>query len=363
MANPLLDALGIRHPIIQAPMAGGMVTPALVAAVSEAGALGSFAAAVLTPDAMRDGVSEIRRLTSAPFNVNLFVLPNPEPDRAAIERSHKLLRKLRDELGIERDPEPNRYAVDNREQIEALIELDVPVASFTFGLLDADIIARLRARGTFVMGTATNLREAEAWVANGADAVCAQGAEAGGHRGTFIGDMAEGAIGTMALVPQIAAGIEKPVVAAGGIMNGRGIAAALALGADAAQLGTAFLNCAEAQLAPPYLRAIREAQAHSTRLTRAFSGRYARGIVNRFMQEMQPYEEELPPYPVQNALTADIRAASAKAGSPDYMSLWAGQGVGLTHSRPEAQPAAELVAALLAEFEQTISALSNRISI
>ena len=230
MTNPLLESLGIRHPIIQAPMAGGMVTPALVAAVSEAGGLGSFAAAVLTPEAMREGVAEVRRLTSAPFNVNFFVLPHAEPDRAAIERSHKLLRKLRDELGIDRDPEPNRYAVDNREQIETLIELQVPVASFTFGLLDADTIARLKGRGTFVMGTATNLREAEAWVANGADAVCAQGAEAGGHRGTFIGDMAEGAIGTMALVPQIAAGIDKPVVAAGGIMNGRGIAAALALG-------------------------------------------------------------------------------------------------------------------------------------
>ena len=349
MPSILATKLGLRHPVLQAPMAGGMTTPALVAAVSGAGGLGCVAGAVLAPEAIAADAAAVRVATDRPFGINLFVLPPERVDRDAIARSHQALRPIRDALGIEADPEPNRYAQDGAAQLDAVVALAPLLASFTFGLLPRADIARLQRAGCLVMGTATNLAEALAWEEAGADAVCAQGVEAGGHRGTFVGGRDDGALGTLALVPRLASALRIPVVAAGGIMDGRGIAAALALGADAVQLGTAFLNTAEAALAEPYRAALRAAEGDATRLTRAFSGRYARGIDNAFIRHMAAIEAEMPDYPVQNALTADIRAASARAGLADYLSLWAGQGVGLLRLRPERQPAAALMADLVAE--------------
>lgn len=346
VSNALTTLLGLRHPLIQAPMAGGATTPELVAAVSNAGALGSFAAATLSPAAMREGVARLRQLTERPFNVNLFVLDEPAPSDAEIARAQARLDPLRAELGLPPGGRPARFCEDNRAQLETLIELAPPVVSFTFGLLDAATVARLHAAGSLVIGTATTVAEARAWEAVGADLICAQGCEAGGHRGTFLGDPQQANIGLLALLPQVAAAVQVPVIAAGGLMDGRGIAASLLLGAQAAQLGTAFLCCPESGIPPIWKEAILAAGDDSTRLTRAFSGRYARGIANDFMRRFAAEEQQVPAYPVQNALTADIRQAATRQGRAEYLSLWAGQGAGMAR----ALPAAELVRVLMDEL-------------
>ena len=344
--NALTTLIDLRHPLIQAPMAGGATTPELVAAVSNAGALGSFAAATLSPQAMREGVARVRQLTERPFNVNLFVLDDPAPSDAEVARAQARLDPLRAELGLPPGGRPARFCEDNRAQLETLIELAPPVVSFTFGLLDAAAVARLHAAGSRVIGTATTVAEARAWEAVGADMVCAQGCEAGGHRGTFLGDPQQSNIGLLALLPQVAAAVQVPVIAAGGLMDGRGIAASLLLGAQAAQLGTAFLCCPESGIPALWKAAILAAGDDSTRLTRAFSGRYARGIVNDFMRRFAAEEQQVPDYPVQNALTADIRQAATRQGRAEYLSLWAGQGAGMAR----ALPAAELVRVLMDEL-------------
>ncbi len=206
-----------------------------------------------------------------------------------------------------------------------VIEERVPVFSFTFGSLAPDLVGRLKENGTKVVGTATTVREGLRLEEDGVDVVVAQGSEAGGHRGTFLGDFGDALIGTMALVPQMVDALSVPVVAAGGIMDGRGLAAALVLGAGAAQMGTAFLACEESGAHPEFKRAVLEATEDETEITRAFSGRAARGIKNRFMTEVGANEEALAPFPVQNALTRDIRAAAQKQDRPEFMSLWAGQ--------------------------------------
>jgi nitronate monooxygenase len=358
-ATALSERLGIRYPLIQAPMAGGFTSPGLVAAVANAGGLGSFAAALLSPAEIRTGVEQIRRLTDRPFNVNLFVLDPPTPDPGEVERALELLSPIRDELGLPPGQPPARWCQDYHEQVETLIELRVPLTSFTFGLLDAGVIERLQRSGSLVLGTATNVAEARAWAENGAELVCAQGAEAGAHRGTFLGSVDEGLVGTLALVPQVVDAVRLPVVAAGGIADGRGIAAALMLGAAGVQIGTLFLNCAEVPITPGYRSALRTACETDTRVTRAFTGRYARGIVNEFMHRLDARQQEVPAYPVQNALTGEIRRAAAQSNRTEFMSLWAGQAVGLLARRPAGQPAADLMAALVSETEVAIRRVSD----
>src|SRR6185437_7134526 len=205
-------------------------------------------------------------------------------------------------------------------QFEALLEIRPEVASFTFGILTKAQAAALRARGILLIGTATTVAEAQAWETAGADAVCAQGSEAGAHRGTFIGNFEDAMIGTMALVPQIVDAVRVPVIAAGGIMEGRGVAASLMLGASGAQLGTAFLTCPESGIPATWKTRLFEAHDDNTRVTRTFSGRPARGLINDFMVRLGPVEHDLPPYPVQNALTGPIRRAAAKANRPEFLS-------------------------------------------
>jgi nitronate monooxygenase len=339
------SAVGIDYPIIQAPMAGGATTPEVVAAVSNAGALGSFAAAILPPAAIVEGVARIRALTNKPFNVNLFVLETPRPSELELAEALERLAPFREELGLGPGTVPEKFCEDNRAQIEALLKLEPPVVSFAFALPDAETVAAFKRAGSLVIGTVTNVAEAKALEAVGADFVCAQGYEAGGHRGTFIGDVENSWIGLMALVPQIADAVKIPVIAAGGIMDGRGIAAVFALGADAAQLGTAFLGCAESGIHPGYKKKLRETPDNGTRLTRTFSGRYARGLVNEFMERMRPYEKDVPAYPVQNALTAELRQAAVKQNRLEYYSMWAGQGAGMSRG----MPAADLVNKLIEE--------------
>jgi nitronate monooxygenase len=337
--------VGIQYPIIQAPMAGGATTPELVAAVSNAGALGSFGAATLSPAAIAENVARIRALTDKPFNVNLFVLETPRPTEPELAEALERLAPLRKELGLEPGTIPQKFCEDNRAQIEAVLALKPPVVSFAFAQPDMEFVRAFKKAGSLVIVTVTNVAEAKALEAVGADFVCAQGFEAGGHRGTFIGDVEDSWIGLMALVPQIADQVTIPVIAAGGIMDGRGIAAAFALGADAAQLGTAFLACAESGIHPGYKQKLKETPDNGTRLTRTFSGRYARGLINEFMERMRPYEKEVPAYPVQNALTAELRQVAAKQNRLEYYSMWAGQGAGLSRG----MPAADLVKKLVEE--------------
>ena len=322
-------ALEIEHPVVQAPMAGGPTTPELVAAVSNAGGLGSLGAAYLPPETLREQVREIRRRTQAPFNVNLFV-PSPfEADPERIERSGELLARYRQELGIRTLGIPSSFEESFEDQLEVVLEERVPVFSFTFGVPGEDQLHRLRDAGVITVGTATTVREGLRLEERGVEVVVAQGGEAGGHRGTFLGDFRDALIGAMALVPQMVDALSVPVIAAGGIVDGRGLAAALVLGAGAAQMGTAFLACEESGAHPEFKKAVLGAAEDETAVTRVFSGRAARGIKNRFLVEMGEHEEELPPFPVQNALTRDVRAEAQRQGRPEFMSLWAGQAVRL----------------------------------
>jgi nitronate monooxygenase len=340
-----------KRPIIQAPMAGGATTPELVAAVSNAGGIGSLAAALLSPEAIAAQVAKIRALTQRAFMVNMFVLRTPQPSPDEVARAAELLRPVWEPLGWSALPMPAKWCEDFDAQFDALVAAKPEIASFTFGILSAGQVERLHESHVFVIGTATNVAEARAWEAVGADAVCAQGIEAGAHRGTFIGPQDEAST-TMVLVPMVVDAVRVPVIAAGGIMDGRGIAAALALGAQAVQMGTAFLVTDESGIHPAYKERLLEAGSAParavTRLTRAFSGRYARGLVNGFMEKMRDVEAQVPAYPIQNALTGSIRAQAGKIHETELMSLWAGEGVGMAR----AMPAARLMETLVAEWQK-----------
>jgi nitronate monooxygenase len=347
--------LGLDWPIVQAPMAGGITTPALVAACCEAGALGSLGAAALSPERIRGEAAAIRALTRRPFAINLFVLD--EPDRFARDGEARAIERLaswRTRVGLPAQQPPVRVCESFAAQLDAVIEAAPAVASFHFGIPSPERLAALRRAGCRIVGGATNVAEARAWAEAGADVIVAQGGEAGGHRGTFVGGFEEGAIGSMALVPRLVDAVDVPVIAAGGIMDGRGVAAAFALGARGVQLGTAFLACDESGAHPNWKAALACADTRGTRLTRVFSGRPARGLVNGFMEAMQADEDTVPVYPVQNALTAELRAAATKVGDIEAMSMWAGQAAAL--ARP--MPAAALVARLVAGFDGAVAALA-----
>lgn len=333
-SNDLLSRLGIRHPILQAPMAGGPTTPALVAAVSEAGGLGNIGAAFMPPDALRAAIRAVRDLTDRPFGVNLFArLPGgaADPDRTA--ELDAALAARRSGLGLPA-PAPDRGAPPPDhldDQLQVIADERVAVFSFTFGIVDASVVA---ATGATVLGTATSVAEAQALEAAGVNAVIAQGAEAGGHRGSFLTPFAEGLVGTIALVPQVVDAVDVPVVAAGGIGDGRGVAAALALGAQAASLGTAFLACPEAGVPPPYRRALAEASETSTTVTDLFTGRPARGLRNALLDEIEAADVPPAPFPSQGALIADLREEGLRRDDPEMMVMWSGQAAALARARP-----------------------------
>lgn len=344
--SSFIRALGLELPIVQAPMAGGATTPELVAAVSNAGALGSFAASALTPQTIVARVSEIRALTDRPFAINLFVQPTPVPDPAEVEQAWQRLAPLHEELGI--SPElPHQWCQPFEAQLEAVLDVRPAVASFTFGILEAHQCERLHDAGILVVGNVTHPQEAVAWQALGADAIVAQGAQAGGHRGTFMGPYEAALFDTAELVEACLDVTSLPIIAAGGVMDGYGIAALLAVGAQAVQLGTAFLATPESGICDAWKNALLEASGE-TRLTRVFSGRYARGLPNRAMRILEKNEASVPAYPIQNALTGPLRAAAARQGDADYLSLWAGTGV----ARIRYMEAEELVAVLAAELEE-----------
>jgi nitronate monooxygenase len=347
----LLDNL--RIPIIQAPMAGAS-TPQMALAVSRAGGLGSVAAAAFAPDEIEAAAALVRSGTDAPFAVNLLVSASSSPEPEMLDRALERLRPWYEALGATLPEPPNRFAQDFDAQFEATLRAAPPIASFAFDMISRERIAALKSAGSYVVGTANTVAEAKAWAEAGADGICAQGMEAGGHRGNFLADVDDSLIGTMPLVATVLAAVDLPVIAAGGIMDGRGVAATLALGAGAAQMGSAFLASDQAITGTIWQTAIREAPDDPTRLTRAFSGRFARGLENRFTREMRSVERDVPAYPVQNRLTQPLRAAAAKVGDPDMMSLWAGQAVKL------AQPgdAGEMVKHWWAQAQETAQALA-----
>ncbi len=350
-----LDALPI--PILQAPMVGASSLE-MALSVSRAGGMGNLAAGAMAPDAIEAAVAAMRAQTDAPFGVNLLMAPAAEPDAAEVDRALARLTPWYAELGEPLPAHPNEFAPDFESQLAAVTRAAPPVASFTFGILTAAQVDVLHRAGTLVVGTVTSVAEARAWANIGADGICAQGFEAGGHRGHFLADVEASLVGTMALISLIRAAVDLPIIAAGGIMDGRGVAAALALGACAVQMGTAFLLADQAGVSKPWRRSIESVGDEPTRLTRAFTGRFARGIDNRFMRDLRAVETQVPAYPVQNRLTQALRAAASKADNPDMVSLWAGQGVGL--ARPG--EAGEMIQTWWREAQEASAALQVRVS-
>ena len=351
----LIELLGVTHPIIQAPMAGS-TTPELAAAVSNAGGMGSLGCARLSPDEVRDRFNATRQATNKPFNFNFFIHEDPTVDAAAAQPMRARLVKYFAEFGLGEVPEA-RIPIPTFDDamLETLLDIRPAVASFHFGFPTKEAVRALHEAGVLVLGSATNVAEARILEATGADAVIAQGAEAGGHRGTFAGAIETGMIGSLPLVPQVADAVRVPVIAAGGIGDGRGIAAAFALGAHGVQLGTAFLNCPEASVHPAWQQALLDGRADGTRVTRLFSGRSARAIRNRFLEEMADVEEQAAPFPIQYGLVTPLREASAKLGSGDFQSMYAGQAMALNR----ALPAAELVERLVEEAQAAMKGLSD----
>ena len=351
-----LEALGIGLPVIQAPMAGND-TAELAAAVTSAGGLGSLACALLTPPQIASAVEIIRQQTKGPVNLNFFCHAMAAPDEAAEAAWRKRLAPYYAELGLDAEKietPPLRRSFD--EAACALVEdLKPEVVSFHFGLPDDALLARVKRTGAKVLSSATSVAEARWLVARGCDLIIAQGIEAGGHRAMFLEADPARQVGTMALVPQIVDAVDVPVIAAGGIADARGIVAALALGASAVQLGTAFLFCPEAKVSPLYRAALVDAGTRATVVTNVFSGRPARGFANRIVEEVGPLSADAPAFPYAATQIAPLRVASEKAGLHDFMQMWAGEAVAL--GRPE--PAGALTRRLAAEAQALCARLAG----
>jgi len=341
--NTLLKLLDIEHPIIQGPLGGGPSTPELVAAVSNAGGLGSLGAAYLTADQIGDAIRRVRSLTSRPFQVNLFAGGwNAAQDFDAAPMLD-LLGEIHQKLGIPPPTAPKPAPDPFPAQFEAVLDARPPVFSFTFGIPDREAISRLRSRGIVTLGTATTVDEARCLEEAGVDAVVAQGAEAGAHRGTFLDSFEASMVPTLDLVRATASALSMPVIATGGLMDRDDVIAALDAGASAASLGTAFLACPESGASEAHKRAIVAAKEDTTVVTRAFSGRPARGLRNAFIAKCGAATNCILPYPLQNSLTRAMRTAAAQQGIADFLSLWAGRGV----ARATSLPAGDVVASLV----------------
>jgi nitronate monooxygenase len=346
----MLDQLVV--PIVQAPLAGGPSTPELAAAVSGAGGLGFVAAGYRTPDALAEAVARTRALTDRPFGVNLFAPTGAPADPDAVRRYADALRPLAEAAGVALG-EP-RFDDDAFEaKLDLLLAAPPAVVSFTFGCPPAETVERVRAAGAAVWVTVTGPEEAEQAVAAGADGLVVQGVEAGGHRGAFADREDRVDYGLLALLALVRARVDVPLVATGGIATGRGVAAVLAAGAAAAQIGTAFMRCPEAGTSAPHREAL--ASSRPTGLTRAFSGRLARGIVNRLQAE---HSAAAPlAYPEVHHVTAPLRAQGRKAGDADVVNLWAGQ----AHELAQELPAAEVVARLASEARDALAQAAERL--
>jgi nitronate monooxygenase len=330
-------------------------TPEVAAAVAEAGGLGSIAATMLEADALREAIAEVRSRTERPFAVNLFA-PLETPSAAGVDEMAEFLAPWRERLGLEREVAPRGPSPEFADQLAVVLEARPAAFSFTFGIPPAEALSAAREAGIAILGTATTVGEAVALERAGVDAVVAQGAEAGGHRGTFAAEFEAALVGTMALVPLVVDGVDRPVVAAGGIMDGRGIAAALALGAEAAQLGTAFIGVTESGAPSAYVESLIEADETATTVTPAFTGRHARALRTAFIDELEAARLEVPAYPLQQGLMMELFAAGLERGELDPVLRLAGQGAPAIRKLPTAG----LMEALVAETESAIARLTDR---
>ena len=330
--------LGIELPIIQAPMAG-VQGSALAVAVSNSGGLGSMPCAMLSADAMRDELRAIRAQTTKPFNVNFFCHVQSTPDPEREQRWRMTLAPYYDEFGVNVNSPPARSgrAPFTQEAADVLRDVRPAVVSFHFGLPSRELLARVRELGAKILSSATTVEEARWLESNGVDAIIAQGLEAGGHRGMFLTDDLTTQVGTLALLPQVVKAVSVPVIAAGGIADMHGVAAALALGAAGVQVGTAYLFCPEATTSPVHRAALKSATAQHTALTNLFTGRPARGIMNRIMKELGPMSDAPPAFPLATAAIAPLRAKAESRGSGDFSPLWSGQNASGCREMPAAQ--------------------------
>ncbi len=325
----LFQKLGLKHPLIVAPMAGGPSSSDLVAAASAAGALGAMGGAYSNAAAIEAFAAQVRQRTDKPFAINLFIphsIPDVAPDQ--LERAVEATAGYRAELQLPPPQLSAPYEEDFDVQFEAVLRIKPACFSFVFGLLPADHVRAAKKAGIPLIGTATTPEEARALEDSGVDAVTLQGFEAGGHRGIFDAHASDPAINLRELLTQSVGKIRVPLIAAGGIMTASDVRAVLQAGAQAVQVGTAFLACAEAGTSAPYRAKLLATPERRTRTTRAFSGRFARGLENRFMDEMETKGAAILPFPAQNKFTRDIRGASTAKGSADFLSLWAGTGKG-----------------------------------
>jgi len=338
--------LGIEYPIIEGPMSGGPSTPELAAAVSNAGGLGSLGVAYLTASQITDTIERTRALTARPFGVNLFAGGWQQHIDVDAGPMLALLAEVHQGLGLPAPSLPTIGPDPFPEQFEAVLEARPEVFSFTFGIPDRDAMARLRSLGITILGTATTVEEGRLLAESGVDGIIAQGAEAGGHRGTFAGPFESSMVPTLDLVRGMVAAVKLPIIAAGGLMDGTDIKAALQAGSATVQLGTAFLASPESGASEAYKRAILAADRDRTVVTRAFSGRPARGLANDFIARLKGREDIILPYPLQNSLTRPMRTAAGQQGIAGYLSLWAGTGVALA----SALPAGELVRRLIEDL-------------
>ena len=350
VATPLTAMIGLSAPIIQAPMAGGPSSQELVAACSAAGALGSFGFAYTQPDEMKKQSAWVRAKTDRPFGINLFASPLPAPiDAGAQQGALQAVAAYYTELGLPAPtPVSPPYAPELEAQLDAVEQIRPAVLTAHLAAIPQSRLERLRSLGIKLGGSATCVEEARQLESLGLDFIIAQGGEAGGHRGTWLRDPSDALTGTLALTRLLVRSVNLPVVAAGGIMDGAGIAAVLALGAQAAQLGTAFIPCPESGAPRLHKDLLLKQTEDTTRLTEKFSGKPARGLANRFMKEMKDAPQLA--FPAQNSVTGRLRQASAQAGKADFMALWAGQAAPLAR----ALPAAELIRVL---NEETVSAI------
>jgi nitronate monooxygenase len=353
----ILDLFGIDVPIVQAPMAGATSVD-MVIAVSEAGGLGSLGCAMHDAEKLRTDLGIIRQRTSRPINVNFFCHTPPEPDAERQAAWRKRLAPYYAEFGVEAANVPDgplRTPFDD-SLCDVVVEFEPPVVSFHFGLPEPRLMERVRQTGAKIICTATSAAEARWLEAQGCDAIIAQGYEAGGHSGMFLSGHAASKPGTMALVPQVVDAVSVPVIAAGGIADGRGIVAALALGAAAVQIGTAYLFCPESMVTPLHRAALKQVSDNDTVLTNVFTGRPARGIANRFVREVGPISAKAPQFPLAANAVAPMRAAAEASGTSDFSPLWAGQAAALGRETG----AGELTRQLAADATERLSALARQ---
>lgn len=336
-ANELKDLLQIQYPFIQAPMLG-ITSPAMVAAIANEGGLGSLPVGGLSPEKTRELIKTTKSLTGKAFAVNLFVHELPQVDYATAAAMQQLLLELGQKNGLTIDPldihKLSFYSY--KDQIDVLIEEGIGIVSYTFGVPDDAVIARLKDHGVILIGTATSVREAVIQADKGIDIIAAQGIEAGGHRGSFLKDEPLPMVSAFSLVPQIIQHISQPVVWAGGIYNNNTVKAALTMGAKGVQAGTAFIASDESEAIPAYKETLQHTSETDIVLTRSFSGRWARGIRNRFMDEVEGSGLFIPVYPIQNSLTSLLRKAAQRSNNKEFTNLWAGQSAAMSERKPAA---------------------------